>query len=120
MKVKKVLFVGGPSDGYRKEDPWSGPTAHIAHFDKRDWLTYLPDPGHFPVSVQDLGVKTETYYRKKFRDENGVDYEAFFHSSVKNPMEALLQGYRYHRNKRDRRHTNYKGSWKWRAGQPIP
>ena len=95
MKAKKYLFVGGPSDGHRKPDPTSyGHILKIAVFPPWDNST-----AH-PLDAADcVGTQVHTYTRKKFRDETGKEYEVYFHDSIQNPMEALIKGYRYHRNK---------------------
>lgn len=95
----KTLFVGGPKDGKREFFPtgygdsirvYSHHTAYgisADTFDRDDAL---------------VGMNIHTYELKRFRDENGNDYAVAFHSSVKNSMEALIKGYRYHRSPRKR------------------
>lgn len=47
-----------------------------------------------------IGVTEHTYSLKEYRGENGEILRVAFHSSVKNPMEKLVKGYRYHRKRR--------------------
>lgn len=89
----KTLFVGGPEDGKRKDWDWNfrGPVLKVAHH---------PFYGDNSVSIDDaiVGMNVHTYQLKKlFRDETGKNYEVAFHSSITNPMEALIKGYHYHR-----------------------
>ncbi len=93
MKAKKILFVGGPSDGHRKPDPCVNYT-NVAELKLNPaWLT---------AAYEDdcVGYDVSTYTKKQFIGPNGQVYEAFFHSSITDPMEALLKGYHYHRNPR--------------------
>lgn len=68
---------------------------------RRDWN----DARHYQrIFVSGLAAKPEafsveehTYTLRKFRSDDGTTLWAAFHSSVKNPMLALIKGYRYHR-----------------------
>jgi hypothetical protein len=97
MKAKKILFVGGPSDGLRREDiAPNHPMIYTLGTPRIEPYYATADPS------PEIAVHTEVYTRQQFRDSSGKEHEAMFHSSIKNPMEALLKGYRYHRNPRPR------------------
>lgn len=90
----KTLFVGGPKDGKREDWDWgrSGPIAQVA--------TYNVFHGPVvPIDQGTIGMDIHTYQLKQFR-QNGTDYEVAFHSSVTDPMKALITGYHYHRKPR--------------------
>lgn len=89
--MKRILFVGGPNDGHRKQDPRTNPTTQT------QILTYAFPPWRPEASFDKLflGARIYTYEVKNF---NG--HEVAFHSDIKDPMEALIKGYKYHRNKK--------------------
>lgn len=67
--------------------------------------TFNPVRHRVPTAADTLGFasKTFTYNIKQFRGMNGEILEAAFDSSITDPMAALVKGYRYHRNPRNRR-----------------
>jgi hypothetical protein len=90
-----ALFVGGPYDGKRQPFPDQGSWVNVPVFDKND--------GTYPVDLAaHVGICIHTYTIKRFNDA-GHEFQVAFHSSVKNPMAALIKGYRYHRKPRRRR-----------------
>lgn len=92
----KTLFVGGPKDGKREIWPnHLGPYVNVyAHPAYPDSLTT------FNRADAIIGMDIHTYRLEKFKDNNYIDFTVAFHSSIKNPMEALIKGYHYHRNPR--------------------
>ena len=109
MNRNKILFVGGPQDGYRRDNPaTSGPVI------KTYINTFSRSHNDSPVDLS-IPVQTWTYIIKRFVGENGKVYEAAFDDSIKDPMEALIKGYRGHRNPRNNQRTRIK---KFFVGQP--
>lgn len=88
----KTLFVGGPNDGKRQELPNVQPH-HYAYSFQSDLNNGYVNP------CDSIGVTVHTYTRKQFR-QAGKTFEVMFHSTIIDPMEALIKGYRYHRNPR--------------------
>jgi hypothetical protein len=92
-----MLFVGGPKDGKREDFPTQGGYVQTAVLN--------PYTKAYPPPFDDsLGIEVHTYQIKRFSDgePDGTVFEVAFHSTVKNPMAALIKGYRYHRKKRCR------------------
>jgi hypothetical protein len=89
----KTLFVGGPKDG--KREVW--PNSLSAAAQVYSHRLYPDSATTFDRDKAIVGMNIDTYQLKQF---TGADYPVAFHSSVKYPMEALIKGYRYHRNPR--------------------
>ncbi len=89
----KTLFVGGPKDGKRECFPpnFGGTIIVYSH------PFYGADYDTFKQHNALVGMDIHTYTLQKFRDTSGTDHVAAFHSSIANPMEALIKGYHYHR-----------------------
>ena len=89
----KILFVGGPMDGKRQLWP-----------DKHTWVNVPVFASNFkdpPANLAEhVGICIHTYRLQRFTIGNGEYLEAAFHTSVNNPMAALIKGYRYYRRKR--------------------
>lgn len=49
--------------------------------------------GRMP-SITERAYEEHTYERKLFRDKDGAEHRIYIHSSVGNPLEALIEGYR--------------------------
>lgn len=87
-----TLLIGGPADGKRMNlPPMCGGVYKIASIE--------PD-GMMPCSYSDAcspRIHTDLYYIGKFTNADGTTYEVATHSSVTDPMAALIKGYHYHR-----------------------
>jgi len=90
----KTLFVGGPEDGKRNDWDWHihGPIIKMATY------TALNGPV-VPLDEATIGMDIHTYRLQRFMGD-GKTHEIAVHSSIQNPMEALIKGYHYHRNPR--------------------
>ena len=93
----KILFIGGPKDGKRERLPNSTGLQFQCSIRSKSYDRF-PDP----VTDLSFSVVTHTYEIKQFTDDNGGRIQVAVHSSVKNSMQQLIKGYRYHRKPRYR------------------
>lgn len=92
----KILFLGGPNDGKRMLVP---PSSHTIV------MPVFTTPNRCPSNVisASFGFTTHTFAIKELRLQNGTTAKIAVHSSIKDPLEQLVRGYRYHRKQRYRR-----------------
>lgn len=83
--MNKYLFVGGPKDGQRIAVPAAGMPTRVMASSVQDCRS-IDDK--FPMGVH-------TYFPHFFRNEQGQDHVAYFHSSIQNDfLGHLIEGYR--------------------------
>lgn len=85
-----MLFIGGPQDGRRQAIQKSPLFSQIATHSRNDTFNDVAD--------NSFGVSVHTYDIKRLQ-ENGKVFEVAVYSGLNNPLERLIKGYRYHRNK---------------------
>ena len=87
-----TLLIGGPADGKRMNlPPLCGGVYKIALIEPCGGMSYYSDAPR---------IFTHDYRIQKFCNADGTTCEVATHSSIKDPMAALIKGYHYHRKPR--------------------